>query len=79
MLAEYPASDEVERDVEQARVKLNESLAAFALKPPALDLVTTYTPDYAKRGVCATTDPQSRPPAGEACFTVTIFQTCVAR
>ena len=71
VLAEYPASDQVERDVEQARVKLNESLAAFALKPPAFDVVTTYTPDYAKRGVCATTDPQSRPPAGEACFTVT--------
>ena len=51
VLAEYPASDQVERDVEQARVKLNESLAAFALKPPAFDVVTTYTPDYAKRGV----------------------------
>ena len=70
-LAEYPASDQVERDVEQARVKLNESLVAFALKPPAFDVVTGYTSDYAKRGVCATTDPQSRPPGGDACFTVT--------
>ena len=73
VLAEYPASDQVERDVEQARVKLNESLVAFALKAPAFDVVTTYTSDYAKRGVCATTDPQSRPAAGEACFTATDF------
>ena len=70
-LAEYPASDQVERDVEHARVKLNESLVAFALKPPAFDVVTAYTSDYAKRGVCATTDPQSRPPGGDACFTAT--------
>ena len=34
VLAEYPASDQVERDVEHARVKLNEALAAFALRPP---------------------------------------------
>jgi hypothetical protein len=73
VLAHYPESDQVERDVEQARVKLNESLAAFALKPPAFDVVTAYTSAYAKRGVCATTDPQSRPPAGEACFTATDF------
>jgi hypothetical protein len=70
-LAEYPANDQVERDVEHARVKLNESLVAFALKPPAFDVVTAYTSDYAKRGVCATSDPQSRPPPGDACFTVT--------
>ena len=69
VLAQYPESNQVERDVEQARVKLNESLAAFAFKPPAFDVVTTYASDYAGRGVCATTDPQSRPPAGEACFT----------
>jgi hypothetical protein len=70
-LAQYPESDQVERDVEQARVKLNGSLAAFALKPPAFDVITAYTSDYAKRGVCATTDPQSHAPSGEACFTVT--------
>jgi hypothetical protein len=73
VLAQYPQRDQVERDVEQARVKLNESLATFALKPPAFDVVTTYTPDFASRGVCATTDPQSRPPAGGACFTATDF------
>ncbi len=70
-LAEYPESDQVERNVEEARVKLNESLVAFALKPPAFDVVTAYTSGYAKRGVCATTDPQSRPSGGDACFTVT--------
>ena len=65
VLAEYPESDQVERDVERARVKLNEALAAFALRPPTeFDLVTTYTSDYGRRGVCATTDGQSRPPAG---------------
>lgn len=69
VLAQYPESDQAERDVEQARVKLNESLAAFAFKPPAFDVVSAYASDYAKRGVCATTDPQSRPPAGAACFT----------
>jgi hypothetical protein len=70
VLAEYPAGDQVERDVEHARVKLNEALAACALRPPAeFDLVTTYASDYGKRGVCATTDGQSRPPAGQACFT----------
>src|SRR5271165_2535390 len=70
VLAEYPASDQVESDVDQARLKLNESLKAFALKTPAFDVVTNYASDYAKRGVCATTDPQSSPPAGQACFTV---------
>jgi hypothetical protein len=69
VLAQYPESDQAERDVEQARVKLNERLAAFAFKPPAFDVVADYASDYAKRGVCATTDPQSRPPAGAACFT----------
>ena len=70
VLAQYPASDQVERDVEHARVKLNEALAAFALKPPTeFDLVTAYASDFGKRGVCATTDGQSRPPAGRACFT----------
>ncbi len=70
VLAEYPASDQVERDVEHARVKLNEALAAFALRPPTeFDLVTAYTSDYGRRGVCATTYGQSRPPAGQACFT----------
>ena len=69
-LAKYPAVDQVERDVEQARVKLNESLAAFALRPQAdFDIVTAYTSDFASRGVCATTDPQSHPPVGQACFT----------
>ena len=69
-LAQYPASDGVERDVEQARVKLNESLATFALRPPAnFDVVNAYTSAYASRGVCATTDPQSRPPTGAGCFT----------
>ena len=70
VLAEYPAGDQVERDVEHARVKLNEALAAFALRPPTeFDVVTAYTSDYGRRGVCATTDGQSRPPAGQACFT----------
>jgi hypothetical protein len=69
-LAQYPATDQVERDVEQARVKLNESLAAFALRPQAnFDIVNAYTSDFASRGVCATIDARSRPPAGEACFT----------
>jgi hypothetical protein len=72
-LAQYPSNDQVERDVERARVKLNESLAAFALQHPAFDVVTEYTSDYARRGVCATTDPQSHPPAGEACFTAQDF------
>jgi len=70
VLAEYPASDQVERDVEQARVKLNASLAAFALRPQAdFGIVNAYTSDFAGRGVCATTDTQSHPPTGEACFT----------
>jgi hypothetical protein len=73
VLAQYPKSDQVERDVEQARVKLNESLAAFALKTPAFDVVNSYTSDYARRGVCATTDAQSHPPASEACFTAKDF------
>jgi hypothetical protein len=73
VLAQYPKSDQVERDVEQARVKLNESLVAFAFKPPAFDVVNSYTSDYASRGVCATTDAQSHPPAGEACFTAKDF------
>ena len=73
VLAQYPKSDQVERDVEQARVKLNESLAAFALKTPAFDVVNSYTSDYARRGVCATTDAQSHPTAGEACFTAKDF------
>jgi hypothetical protein len=73
VLAQYPKSDQVERDVEQARVKLNESLAAFALKIPAFDVVNSYTSDYARRGVCATTDAQSHPPVGEACFTAKDF------
>jgi hypothetical protein len=64
VLAQYPKSDQVERDVEQARVKLNESLAAFAPKTPAFDVVNSYTSDYASRGVCATTDAQSHPMAG---------------
>jgi putative transposase len=68
VLAQYPKSDQVERDVEQARVKLNESLAAFAFKSPAFDVVNSYTSDYARRGVCATTDAQSHPPASEACL-----------
>jgi hypothetical protein len=56
--------------VEHARVKLNEALAAFALKPLAeFDLVTAYSSDYGRRGVCATTDWQSRPRLGKACFT----------
>ena len=51
-------------------MKLNESLAAFALRPQAdFDIVTAYTSDFASRGVCATTDPQSHPPVGQACFT----------
>jgi hypothetical protein len=46
-------------------VQLNESLAAFALHPQAdFDVVNAYTSDFASRGVCATTDPQSRPAAG---------------
>jgi hypothetical protein len=65
VLAQYPKSDQVERDVEQARVKLNETLAGFALKSPAFDVINTYTSDYARRGVCATTDAQSHPTAGE--------------
>jgi hypothetical protein len=73
VLAQYPKSDQVERDVEHARVKLNESLAAFALKTPAFDVVNSYTSDYARRGVCATTDAQSHPPASEACFTAKDF------
>jgi hypothetical protein len=73
VLAQYPKSDQVERDVEQARVKLNESLAAFAFKSPAFDVVNSYTSDYARRGVCATTDAQSHPPASEACFTAKDF------
>jgi hypothetical protein len=73
VLAQYPKSDQVERDVEQARVKLNESLAGFALKSPAFDVINTYTSDYARRGVCATTDAQSHPPASEACFTAKDF------
>lgn len=73
VLAQYPASNEVERDVERARVKLNESLAGFALKAPAFDVVSGYTSDYGKRGVCATTDPQSHPPAGKTCFTASDF------
>jgi hypothetical protein len=69
-LAEYPASDEAERNVEAARVKLNASLAAFALKPQAdFDVVNAYTSDFASRGVCATADARSHPPAGQACFT----------
>jgi hypothetical protein len=32
VLAQYPKSDLVERDVEQARVKLNKRLASFAFK-----------------------------------------------
>ena len=28
-------------------------------QPPAFDVVTAYTSDYAKRGVCATSDPQA--------------------
>ena len=56
-LAEYPASDQAERNVEQARVKLNASLAAFALQPHAgFDLINGYTSDFSRRGVCATTD-----------------------
>ncbi|HEX9170799.1 MAG TPA: hypothetical protein VF886_18035 [Roseiarcus sp.] len=70
-LTQYPASDQVENDVEEARRNLNASLTAFAHKPPAFDVVTAYTSAYEKRGVCATTDPDSRPPAGHACFTVT--------
>jgi hypothetical protein len=31
---------------------MNESLAAFALKPPAFDVVTTYTPDFADPAAC---------------------------
>ena len=73
VLAQYPKSDQVERDVEQARVKLNESLAAFSLKTPAFDVINSYTSDYARRGVCATTDAQSHPPASEACFTAKDF------
>jgi hypothetical protein len=72
-LAEYPASDQVERDVEQARVKLNESLVTFALTVPAFDVVNSYTSDYAKRGVCATPDAQSHPAGSEACFTAKDF------
>jgi hypothetical protein len=68
VLAQYPKSDQVERDVEQARVKLNESLAAFAPKTPAFDVVNSYTSDYASRGVCATTDAQSHPMAGGGMF-----------
>jgi hypothetical protein len=69
-LAEYPASDQAERNVEQARVKLNASLAAFALQPHAeFDLINGYTSDFSRRGVCATTDARSHPPAGQACFT----------
>jgi hypothetical protein len=73
VLAQYPKSNQAERDVEQARVRLNDSLAAFALKIPAFDVINSYTSDYARRGVCATTDAQSHPPAGEACFTAKDF------
>ena len=73
VLAQYPKSDQVERDVEKARVKLNESLAGFALKAPAFDVINAYTSDYARRGVCATTDVQSHPRVGEACFTAKDF------
>ena len=69
-LAEYPASDQAERNVEQARVKLNASLAAFALQPHAeFNLINGYASDFSRRGVCATTDGRSHPPAGQACFT----------
>ena len=73
VLAQYPKSDQVERDVGRARVELNESLAAFAFKSPAFDVVNSYTSDYARRGVCATTDAQSHPTASEACFTAKDF------
>ena len=64
LLAQYPKSDQVERDVEQARITLNESLVAFAFKPPAFDVVNSYTSDYARRGVCATTR-RAKPSSGK--------------
>ena len=71
VLASYPADPETERQVEQARVKLNESLAAFALRPHAdFNVLNAYAADFERRGVCATTDPESYPPAGQACFTM---------
>jgi hypothetical protein len=54
-------------------VKLNESLGAFAFKTPAFDVANSCTSEYARRGVCATTDTQSQPPAGEACLTAKDF------
>ena len=51
-------------------MKLNASLATFALRPQAeFDIVNAYTSDFASRSVCATTDARSHPPVGEACFT----------
>jgi len=70
VIAAYPADVDLVRDVEEARVKLNQSLADFALKPGAqYDVVNAFTPDFDARGVCATTDRDSHPPAGQACFT----------
>ena len=54
-------------------MKLNEASRPSPWRPRRFDLVTAYTSDYARRGVCATTDAQSRPAAGEACFTAKDF------
>ena len=71
VISAYPDGDEAMRDVEAARVKLNQSLAAFALDPKnAYQVVNAYTPDFDNRGVCATTDPDSHPKAPNACFSV---------
>ena len=46
-------------------MKLNESLAAFALRPPAFDVVTAYTSDYAQaRGL--RDDRRAKPSSGRA-------------
>jgi hypothetical protein len=71
VISAYRGGEEAMRDVEAARVKLNASLAAFALNANGkYDVVSEYTPDFEARGVCATTDPASRPSAPNACFGV---------
>ena len=70
VITAYRGGEEAMRDVEAARVKLNSSLAAFALNSEvAFDVVNAYTPDFQARGVCATTDGASRPPEPNSCFT----------
>ena len=71
VISAYPEDEEPMRDVEAARVKLNRSLAAFALDGGSkYDVINAYTPDFEARGVCATTDPDSHSKAPNACFSV---------